>query len=95
MEQQNTENKKSLEKFKAPNKEMLKYYADLYERNQSKWIRRSSLEPEHIGSIFEFEGKKMTLVGSLDSVIMLVKDQNENYYRMNCNLISEIVTGKR
>ena len=32
-------NKKSeLIPFKAPTKEMLKHYADLYGRNQTKWI---------------------------------------------------------
>jgi len=93
---ENAENKKSeLIGFKAPSKEMLKYYGDLYERNQAKWIRRSSLEAEHLGSEFQFEGKDMKLMGTIDAVLMLVKDSDDNYYRMNCNTISEIVTGKR
>ena len=93
---ENTKDKKSeLGAFKAPSKEMLKYYADLYERNQTKWIRRSSLESEHLGSEFEFEGKNLKLMGTIDSVLMLVKDSDDKYYRMNCNTISEIVTGKR
>jgi hypothetical protein len=93
---ENTENKKSeLIAFKAPSKEMLKYYADLYERNQTKWIRRSSLEAEHLGSEFQFEGKDLKLMGTIDPVLMLVKDSDDKYYRMNCNTISEIVTGKK
>jgi hypothetical protein len=93
---ENTENKKSeLIAFKAPSKEMLKYYADLYERNQTKWIRRSSLEVEHLGSEFQFEGKDLKLMGTIDPVLMLVKDSDDKYYRMNCNTISEIVIGKK
>lgn len=93
---ENTESKKSeLMPFKAPSPEMLKHYAGLYERNQSKWIRRSSLEPEHIGSEFDFEDKKLKLVGTVDPVLMLVKDTDEKYYKLHCNIVSELVTGKR
>jgi hypothetical protein len=41
------------------------------------------------------EEKSMKLMGTIDQVLMLVKDSEENYYRMNGNIISEIVTGKR
>jgi hypothetical protein len=91
-----TETKKSeLLPFKAPSPEMVKHYAGLYDRNQSKWIRRASLEPEHIGSEFVFEGKNLKLVGSIDALLMLVKDSEDKYYRLDCNIISELVTGKR
>ena len=89
------EQKSELIKVKAPGKELLKYYATLYERNQSKWIRRSSLEPEHLGSEFIFEDKNLKLEGSVDPLLMLVSDSEGNYYRMNCNKVSELVTGKR
>jgi hypothetical protein len=48
-----------------------------------------------LGSEFVFEEKNMTLMGTIDSVLMLVKDSDDKYYRMDCNTISEIVTGKR
>lgn len=89
------EKKSELIKVKAPTKELLTYYANLYHRNQSKWIKRSSLEPEHLGSEFEFENKKLKLEGTVDPILMLVCDSEGNYYRMHCNTISEIVTGKR
>jgi hypothetical protein len=93
---ENKQNKKSeLIPFKAPSKEMLKHYSNLYVRNQAKWIRRSSLEVIHLGAEFVFEEKNMKLMGTIDQVLMLVKDSEENYYRMDCNTISEIVTGKR
>ena len=41
---------------------MLKHYADLYGRNQTKWIRRASLEVSHLGSEFVFEEKNMKYV---------------------------------
>ncbi len=87
--------KSELIPFKAPSPEMLKHYESLYERNQTKWIRRSSLEVEHLGSEFEFEGKNLKLMGTIDPVLMLVKDSDDKYYRMNCNAVSELVTGKR
>ena len=95
MEANENKPKSELLPFKAPSKEMGIYYANLYERNQSKWMRRSSLEPEHIGSVFEYEDKKLTLVGTVDPILMLVKDESDKYYKMNCNLVSELVTGKR
>lgn len=87
--------KSELIPFKAPSQEMLKHYEALYERNQTKWIRRSSLESEHLGSEFQFEGKSLKLMGTIDPILMLVKDSDDKYYKMNCNAISEIVIGKR
>ena len=91
----NQEQKSELIKVKAPGKELLAYYSKLYQRNQSKWVKRSSLEPNHLGAEFVFEGKNLKLEGSVDAVLMLVSDSEGNYYRMHCNTISEIVTGKR
>jgi hypothetical protein len=92
---ENSQEKSALTKVKEPSKELLSYYSKLYQRNQSKWVKRSSLEPSHLGSEFEFEGKNLKLEGSVDSVLMIVSDSEGNYYRMHCNQISEIVTGKR
>jgi hypothetical protein len=79
---------------KAPTEGLLEYYQKLYTRNQTKFIRRASLEASHLGTEFEFDGKKLTLMGSVDALLMLVKDSEDKYYRMNCNLISEIIVGK-
>lgn len=79
---------------KEPSKELLEYYQKLYRRNQTKFIRRSSLEESHLGVEFEFKGKNYTLMGTVDALLMLVKDSEDKYFRMNCNTISEIVVGK-
>lgn len=79
---------------KAPSNELLEYYQKLYKRNQTKFIRRASLEESHLGAEFEFNGKKFTLMGTVDALLMLVKDSEDKYFRMNCNTISEIIVGK-
>jgi hypothetical protein len=47
-----------------------------------------------LGTEFKFEGKTYTLMGTVDALLMLVKDSENKYFRMNCNTISEIVVGK-
>ena len=84
----------SLQPIKEPFKETLEYYKSLYERNQDKFIRKSMLEVKHFGSEFEFDGKKLTLMGSIDSNLMLVKDENNKYYRLDSSPITKIILGK-
>jgi hypothetical protein len=92
MEKQGKKNELIL--IKEPSKELLEYYQKLYVRNQTKFIRRASLEESHLGTEFKFEGKTYTLMGTVDALLMLVKDSENKYFRMNCNTISEIVVGK-
>ena len=73
---------------------MLVYYRSLYERNQTKFMRRSILEVEHLGSEFEYEGVKYTLLGSVDALLMLVKDSEENYYMMSSSIPTKEILGK-
>ena len=87
-------NKSELMPVREPSKELIDFYEKLYHRNQSKFIRRSSLEPSHLGTEFEYDGKKLTLLGSVDALLMIVKDEEDKYYRLHCNLISQIVVGK-
>jgi hypothetical protein len=90
-----TQNKKmELIPVKEPSKELLSYYEKLYIRNQTKFIRRASLESSHLGAQFQFQGRNFTLLGSIDALLMLVKDDENNHYRLHCNVISEIVVGK-
>jgi hypothetical protein len=89
------ENKEyKLQPVKEPFKETLEYYKSLYERNQQKFIRRSMLEVEHFGSEFEFDNKKLTLMGSIDANLMLVKDEDGKYYRLDSSPITKIILGK-
>jgi hypothetical protein len=83
-----------IKKMKAPSKEMVEYYRSLYERNQTKFMRRSILEIEHLGSEFEYDGSKYILLGSVDALLMLVKDQDENYYMMSSSIPTKQILGK-
>jgi hypothetical protein len=87
-------NEHKLQPVKEPSKEMLEYYRSLYERNQGKFIRRSLLEIEHLGSEFEFDDKKLTLMGSIDALLMLVRDENGKYYRLDSSPITKQIMGK-
>ncbi len=80
--------------MKAPSKEMLEYYASLYNRNQSKFIRKSLLELHHLGSEFEFEEKKYKLLGAVDANLMLVKDEEENHFMMSSTIVTKQILGK-
>jgi len=66
-------------KIKEPTDSMRKYYADLFVRNQSKWMRRSKLEASHLETNFSFEGENSTLIGSLSSeeVLLHITEANE------------------
>lgn len=83
-----------LQPIKEPFKETLEYYKKLYERNQEKFIRKSLLEVKHLGSEFEYSGKKLTLMGSIDANLMLVKDEEGKYYRLDSSPISKIILEK-
>jgi len=83
-----------LQPVKSPSKEMIQYYESLFERNQSKFIRRSMLEPSHLGTSFDHMGSQLTLLGSIDEKLMLVRDQNDKYYRLSSSVISKIILGK-
>jgi hypothetical protein len=85
--------KSELTPFKEPTPEMQKYYANLYERNQSKWIRRSQLGVEHLGSTFEHDGGIFTLVGTIDPVLMLVREESGKYYKIHCDIVTKKILG--
>jgi len=83
-----------LKPMREPSADLLKYYRSLYERNQTKFMRRSMLEVDHLESEFEFEGKKLTLIGSIDAILMLVKDENGKHYMLDSSPISQILLKK-
>ena len=84
-----------LKPMREPSKDLVEYYKSLYERNQTKFIRRSKLEMEHIGQEFEYDGKTLRLMGSIDSILMLVFDVNENkYYRIHSDFVTNGILNK-
>jgi len=67
-------------RIKEPTDSMRKYYGDQFVRNQSKWIRRSKLEPSHLGNSFIFEKKEAILLGSMTSEEALVHFTESDEY---------------
>lgn len=62
--------------IKKPTDSMLVFYERMFKRNQSKFIRRSSLEVSHLGAEFDYDDKKLKLLGSIDSTLMVAEDIN-------------------
>lgn len=82
--------------FNEPSDTLKEHYAKLYKRNQTKFIRRSKLEIEHLGQEFEHDGKTLKLIGSIDSILMVVVDVNENkYYRIHTDIVTEGILNKK
>ena len=82
-------------KIKAPHDTMEKYYQDMFIRNQSKWMRRSKMEPTHLGCEFELEGSSYSLVGSASSTEVVVKNlETSEFFMINIDPVSVAVLGK-
>ena len=81
--------------MREPSDSLKEHYSKMYERNQTKFIRRSKLEMEHLGHEFVHEEKTLKLIGSIDSILMLVVDVNENkYYRIHSDLVTDGILNK-
>ncbi len=63
--------------IKKPTDSMVVFYEKMFKRNQSKFMRRSSLEVSHLGSEFEYDDKKLKLLGAIDSTLMITEDVND------------------
>ena len=71
----------------TPSESLKEYYAKLYRRNQTKFIRRSKLELEHLGSEFEYGGNTYKIIGSMDSILMVIMNVNDNkYYKVHSDI---------
>ena len=66
--------------IKEPTESMSDYYGDLFKRNQSKWMRRSKLEPVHLGIEFNFEGTPAKIIGSMNSEEVILHLIESNKY---------------
>jgi hypothetical protein len=50
---------------------------------------------EHLGQEFVHEEKTLKLIGSIDSILMLVVDVNENkYYRIHSDIVTNGILNK-
>ena len=80
--------------FKEPTASMSKYYKDLFIRNQSKWIRRSKLEPSHVDQEFTLDGEKFYLRGSVNPTQVLIESEsNKQFMTVNIDLVTQSILG--
>lgn len=80
---------KTWKKITTQSEEMQKYYANMFTRNQTKFMRRSLLEPSHVGSEFTIDGQHYQLVGAGNPTEMVVKNMGDGTFHM---VHSDIVT---
>ena len=80
--------------FKEPTASMSKYYKDLFIRNQSKWIRRSKLEPSHVDQEFTLDGEKFYLRGSVNPTQVIIESEsNKQFMTVNIDLVTQSILG--
>ena len=84
-----------MKKMKEPTPAMAKHYRDLFSRNQSKWIRRSKLEPNHIDSGFNLGDQTFQLVGTVNSSDVLIKNVETNdHFMVDIDYVTDAILGK-
>ena len=72
----------------APSPGVLDSYKELYKRNQTKWMRRSKLEVEHLDKEVDIEGSTYILEGSIDSSMMIIRNKETGkFYRVYSDLM--------
>ena len=75
--------------IKEPTESMAEHYVKMFKRNQMKFIRRSSLEIDHLGTDFVYDGLNLRILGASDTNIMVVKDtDNEKYYLVPSDIVT-------
>lgn len=84
--------KGEIREVNKPSESMLKYYSDLFKRNQRKWMRRSKIESEHLGTSFVFEGTEYVLLGTVDTKnTMLIRSSDDRYFFVHSDVIDQII----
>lgn len=80
---------KTWKKITTQSDQMQKYYADMFRRNQTKFMRRSLLEPSHVNSEFTIDGNPFQLIGAGSPTEMVAKNLTDGTFYM---IHSDIVT---
>ena len=88
MEKNLEPHKVQMKEVVEPSEGVMKSYKNLFQRNQSKWIRRSKMEISHLDCEFIWEGKKFILEGSIDSLMMIIREKESGkFYRVHSDLV--------
>lgn len=81
-------------KINPPSSSMRDHYASMFKRNQMKFMRRSILTPDHIGSEFIFEESKYKLIGTGTPAEMIVENlEDGSCYMVHCDLVTKLILG--
>jgi hypothetical protein len=82
-------------KINPPSESMRGHYAALFKRNQMKFMRRSILSPEHIGSEFVYDGLTYKLIGTGTPEEMIVENlEDGTCYMVHCDLVTKAILEK-
>lgn len=82
-------------KINPPSESMREHYAAMFKRNQMKFMRRSILSPEHIGSEFIWEGSHYKLIGTGTPAEMIVENlEDGTCYMVHCDLVTKAILEK-
>jgi hypothetical protein len=86
---------KTWKKITTQSEEMQKYYANMFRRNQTKFMRRSLLEPSHVGSEFTIDGQNYQLIGAGNPTEMVVKNlEDGTFYMVHSDIVTAAILKK-
>ena len=81
-----------LKKINSPSDSMREHYEKTFKRNQMKFMRRSSLEPSHLGSEFSFQGHQYKLIGTMSPMEMIIENlEDGSCYLIHCDYATKLV----
>ena len=79
-------------RINPPSKQMRGHYESLFKRNQMKFMRRSVLALDHLGSEFSYGGSIYKLLGTANPLEMVVeKLEDGSCYLVHCDLVTKII----
>jgi hypothetical protein len=82
----------TLKPMNTPSDSMKEYYGNLFKRNQMKFMRRSPLEPSHLGSEFTIDGIQYYLVGTISPAEMIIENlEDGSCYIIHCDYATRLV----
>ncbi len=74
---------------------MKEYYENLFKRNQMKFMKRSPMDPSHLGSEFLLDGIHFKLIGTMTPVEMVIQNlEDDSCYLIHCDYVSRIILEK-
>lgn len=83
---------KTWKKITPQSEQMQKYYADMFTRNQTKFMRRSLLEPSHVNSVFIIDNQSYQLIGAGNPTEMVIKNlEDGSFYMVHSDIVTAAI----